>query len=401
MQSSRRLSFLLIPILALAGLTGCRSDKPAAAQSQKPDAQPRAVRLVPVAQTPVARVVTVNGTLAAFDQATVSLKVPGRLRVVAVDLGTVVRKGQLVAQVEETDYDLRVKQAEAALAQARVRIGLSPDGTDDAVDPRQTGSVRRAQATLDQTRVARDRVSALYQQGVAARADLDLAEQNYQVAQGNYQDAVEEIRNRQGVLAQRRSELALAKQQLADTKIVAPFDGVVQQKQASIGEYLAAGAPIALIVKINPLRLRAEVPERDAPTVRAGQEVNVSVEGDPSPHSGRVVRISPSITEQTRTLIVEAEVMNRGTLRPGGFVRADIVTENGASAVTVPAKAVVTFAGIDKVLMVKDGKAVEKVVTIGRRTAEWTEIVNGVKPGDQVVAEPGNLQSGQPVTLAK
>lgn len=401
MRHLRSFSLSLISVLALAGLTGCRSEKPAAAQSQKPDAQPRAVRLVAVAQTPVARVVTVNGTLAAFDQATVSLKVPGRLRVVAVDLGTVVRKGQLIAQVEETDYDLRVNQAEAALAQARARIGLSPDGTDDAVDPRQTGSVRRAQATLDQTRVARDRVSALYQQGVAARADLDLAEQNYQVAQGNYQDAVEEIRNRQGLLAQRRSELALARQQLADTKIIAPFDGVVQQKQASIGEYLAAGAPIALIVKINPLRLRAEVPERDAPTIRSGQEVNVTVEGDPSPHSGRVVRISPSITEQTRTLIVEAEVMNRGTLRPGGFVRAEIVTENAASAVTVPAKSVVTFAGIDKVLMVKDGKAVEKVVTTGRRTADWTEIVNGVKPGDQVVAEPGNLQSGQPVTVGR
>ncbi len=398
-SSCRWSAFAPALLIVFAGVSGCKSEK--VAGPPKTDAPPRQVRLVPVAQTPVARVVTVNGTLAAFDQAIISLKVPGRLRTIAVDLGTVVRKGQLIAQVDETDYDLRVKQAEAALAQARARIGLSPDGTDDAVDPRQTGSVRRAQATVDQTRVARDRVSALYKQGVAARADLDLAEQNFEVAQGNYQDAIEEIRNRQGVLAQRRSELALARQQLADTKIFAPFDGVVQQKQASVGEYLAAGAPIALVVKINPLRLRAEVPERDAPTVRAGQEVNVTIEGDPSPHSGRVVRISPTITEQTRILIVEAEIMNRGTLRPGSFVRADIVTQSAGSAVTVPVKAVVTFAGIEKVLLVKDGKAVEKVVTTGRHTADWTEIINGVKPGDQVVAEPGNLQSGQSVTVGK
>jgi RND family efflux transporter MFP subunit len=388
--------------LALAAAfvaAGCKSAPPVAAQKSEPAA--RRVRLTKVAETPVERVISVNGALAAYDQATISLKVPGRLSSIGVDLGTVVRAGQVVAEVDRTDYELRVKQAEAALAQARVRLGLSTDGADDAVDAQQTGSVRRARATLDQTKTNRDRLAVLFQQGVAARADLDLAEQNYEVAQGAYQDALEEIRNRQGVLAQRRSELALARQQLADAKIVAPFDGVVQERRASVGEYLAAGAPVATIVKIDPLRLRAEVPERDAPDVRAGQIVRVVVEGDATPHTGKVVRISPSITEQSRTLIVEAEVRNRGGLRPGAFARAEIVTQSNTLAVTVPPKAVVTFAGIEKVVTVKDGKAVEKPVTTGRRAPEWTEIVTGVKPGDEIVAEPGNLQSGQPVSVTE
>jgi RND family efflux transporter MFP subunit len=390
---------LNLALAAAFAAAGCKSAPPVAAQ--KSEAAPRKVRLAKVAETPVERVISVNGALAAYDQATISLKVPGRLSSIGVDLGTVVRAGQVVAEVDRTDYDLRVKQAEAALAQARVRLGLSPDGADDAVDAQQTGSVRRARATLDQTKTNRDRLAVLFQQGVAARADLDLAEQNYEVAQGAYQDALEEIRNRQGVLAQRRSELALARQQLADAKIVAPFDGVVQERRASVGEYLAAGAPVATIVKIDPLRLRAEVPERDAPDVRAGQIVRVAVEGDATPHSGKVVRISPSITEQSRTLIVEAEVRNRGELRPGAFARAEIVTQSSTLAVTVPPKAVVTFAGIEKVVTVKDGKAVEKPVTTGRRAPEWTEIVTGVKPGDEIVAEPGNLQSGQPVSVTE
>ena len=97
-----------------------------------------------------------------------------------------------------------------------------------------------------------------------AKAEFDTANAAFKVAEGRYQDAYEEIRNRQGVLAQRRSELALARQQLKDTAVVAPFDGIVQEKRASVGEYLAAGAPVVNIVRMDPLRLRAEIPERES-----------------------------------------------------------------------------------------------------------------------------------------
>ena len=88
---------------------------------------------------------------------------------------------------------------------------------------------------------------------------LALADANFKVAESKYQDALEEIRNRQGLLAQRRSELAIARQALADTTVVAPFDGIVQEKRASVGEYLAAGAPVVTVVRVNPLRFRGMV----------------------------------------------------------------------------------------------------------------------------------------------
>ena len=90
-----------------------------------------------------------------------------------------------------------------------------------------------------------------------------------------------------------------------------------------------------------------------------------------------------------------------GRLRPGAFARADIVADSSSLALAVPTNSIVTFAGIDKVISVQDGKAVEKPVTLGRRTAEWTEILSGVKAGDVVVIEPGNLQSGQPVSVGE
>jgi RND family efflux transporter MFP subunit len=203
------------------------------------------------------------------------------------------------------------------------------------------------------------------------------------------------------LVAQRRSELALARQQLADTAIHAPFDGAVQEKRASIGEYLGAGAPIATIVRMNPLRLRAEVPEREAQQVRIGQNVRVTTEGDPNVYLRRIARLSPIITPQTRMLIAEAEVANDGSLRPGLFARAEIVIDESTIALTIPTKSIVTFAGIEKVVVVQNGKALEKQITTRRRIGEWTEVVGGVAVGEMVVIEPGNLQSGQPVTIVE
>ncbi len=381
----------------------CKSDYPASARQDRPGTSESAkqVKTARVEETPFGEVVTVNGTLAAFDQTTASVKVPGRLRSITVDFGSVVRRGQVIAQVEQQDYNLRVEQAEAALAQARARLGLSPDGRDDKVSPEQTGTVRQARAVLDEARSSRDRSARLVEQGVVARSEFETVDAAYQVAVSRYQDAIEEIRNRQALLAQRRSELSLARQQLADTAVHAPLDGVVQEKRASVGEYLAAGAPIVDIVRMDPLRLRAEVPERDARNVRSGQNVKVTIDGDANVYVGQIMRLSPVIAQQTRMLVVEADVRNNGNLRPGAFARAEIVTDDAKMAVTVPSNAIVTFAGIEKVILVQNGKALEKPVTTGRRNGESTEIVSGVNVGDQVVVDPGNLQSGQAVEVVE
>ncbi|HXG66738.1 MAG TPA: efflux RND transporter periplasmic adaptor subunit [Blastocatellia bacterium] len=389
-------------LLALAALisSACKSGYPVAAK-QNENREARPVKTTRVTEVPMEQVITVSGTLAAYEQATISAKVAGRMREISVDLGSPVRKGQIIAQLEPKDYQLRLEQAEAALAQARARLGLPLEGTDDRVNPENTATVRQAKAVLDEARLKHERSLSLFQQGIISKSQLDTDEAEYKVAEGRYQDAIEEIRNRQALLLQRRSEVDLARQQLSDLSIKAAFDGVVEVRHAEIGEYLASGAPVVTIVRNNPLRLRAEVPERESRGVRAGQPVRVTVEGDANIYTGRIARLSPSISAQNRVLLVEAEVINNGQLRPGAFVRADIVTDAGGMTVAVPINAIVSFAGIDKVIMIEDGKAAEKPVTLGRRAAEWVEVLSGVKVGDTIVVDPGNLQSGQPVTVAE
>jgi RND family efflux transporter MFP subunit len=394
-----RLASVALLALFAFGALACKSDYPSSGKAASPDgkAQPRQVRTVKVTEMPIGQTVTVNGTLAAYDRTTVGIKVPGRLQAISIDLGTVVHKGQAIAQVEQQDYKLRVQQAEASLSQARARLGLSPDGSSDRVTAEETGTVRQARAVLEDAKSKRDRAAKLIQQGIIPRAEFDTVDSDYKVALSRYQDALEEIRNRQGLLAQRRSEVALAKQQLADTIVYAPMEGVVQEKKASVGEYLAAGAPVVDIVRIDPLRLRVDVPEREAHSIRNGQSVRVTVEGDAESYLGYVKRLSPTINEQNRVLAVEADVRNNGRLRPGAFVRAEIVTDQTSTAVTVPPGAVVTFAGIDKVILIENGKAVEKTITTGRRGPDWIEIKAGVNVGQSVILDPGNLQAGQPV----
>jgi RND family efflux transporter MFP subunit len=326
--------------------------------------------------------------------------VTGRLAELGVDLGSPVRRGQVVARLDPMDFKLRLDQAEAALQQARARLGLPPQGPADRVDAEQTALVRQARAVLDEARLNRERMARLAEQQLVARAQLDTAVAGEQVAEGRYQDALEEVSNRQAVLAQRRSELELARQSLADTVLTAPIDGMIRERRAAVGEYLAAGAPVATLVRVHPLRLVLAVPERSAIGIRIGQEVRVGVDGDPTTYRGRVARLSPSIQEQSRTLAVEAEVPNeRGTLRPGAFARADIVVAADQPTVFVPVSAIVVFAGIEKVLTVQDGRAVERRVHTGRRETDRVEIVSGLAAGEAVVVEPGNLVGGQRVTV--
>lgn len=392
-------SRITLASVVVAVLAGCGDDSGASASAQesKRDQAPRRVQTARVEERQLGSSVLVNGTLDAYDRATAGTKVAGRLQSLAVDLGSRVRAGQLVARIDPTDYSIRLTQAEAGLAQARVRLGLPPQGGSDSVDPTDTPPVREARAVLEEARASRERYSALLKDGVISKADFDQVLSQSRVAESRYQESLEEIRNRQAVATQRRAEVALARQQLADTAIYAAFDGVVQQRIASLGEYLAAGAPVVEIVKINPLRFRAEVPEREAMSIRIGQSVQLTVDGAPAPVTGRVTRLSPTITERTRVLQMEADIPNNGALRAGSFARATIVTDTTATSLAIPGEALVTFAGIEKVVVVEKGKTKEKPVTTGRRAGAYIEVLNGVAAGDEVVLNPGNMRPGQAV----
>jgi len=345
------------------------------------------------------RAIAVTGTLAAQEQSTLSAKVSGRLQHLAVDIGSVVSQGDVLAQIEPRDYELRLQQSTAALSQARAAVGLPSEGEEDDVDLKQISTVKQAKAVLDEATKNRQRINDLSKANIASQSELDVAEANYTVALTRCDVALEEARARRAALAQRRAEYEIARKQLADAAVRAPFDGAVQTRPASIGEYVAPGTPIVTLVKTDPLRLRLEVPEREAVAVRSGQSVRLRIEGDTITYTSRITRLSPALNEQNRMLLVEADVPNPGSLRAGLFARAEIILNEREDVLSVPANALITFAGLEKVVVVQAGKALEKTVATGRRRHDLVEIVSGLTSGEIVVLNPGGLRTGQPVTV--
>jgi RND family efflux transporter MFP subunit len=384
--------------LLLAALgAGCDKDR-ADATARPGEETPRPVRIVRAEGGSLPRAVVATGALAAEDQVVLNTKVAGRLEQLPVDLGSAVRAGDVIAVLDLTDFRLRVEQARTALAQARARLGVPHDGSADATPPEGTALVRQARAVLEQAERQRERLATLQRDGILSKAELDQADADFRVAEARLQEAFEEVRNRQAVVAERRAALRLAEQSLADATLRAPFDGAVRERHLSIGGYLDVGAPVVTIVRIHPLRLRLAVPEREAASVRVKQPVRLRPEGREAAVEGTVVRLSPAVDESTRTLLVEAEVPNLdGTLRPGAFATAEIVVDPEQPAVLVPATAVTTFAGVNKVLGVVDGRVVEKRVQVGRRVGNRVEVLAGLAAGEAVVAAPGNLTAGQVV----
>ena len=401
--------FLVVCLISGLLLASCgggdRAASAAASKKEERSGGPesltaREVKVVRAETGRLARTVVVSGTLAADEEAEVGPKIPGRLISLSVDLGDHVRRGQQLARLSPTDLELRIRQSETALQQARAQLGLPVDGPIRTVDPAETAVVKQAAANLTQAQLTRDRMARLLEQQLIPQSDFDAAQAALQVAEGRHQEAIETARTRQALVGQRMSELDIARQALRDSVVTAPFDGMIRERLAGVGDYVAVGQPVVTLVRVNPLRLRLEVPEREAAGVRGGQPVRLTVEGDPGTHEGNVARISPSIREDSRTLLVEAEVPNPGgRLRPGSFAKAEIVTQANEPAVLVPTSSVVSFAGIEKVLGVADGKAVEKRVKTGRRSGDRVEILEGAAAGDLVVVEPGNLVGGQPVTV--
>ena len=187
----------------------------------------RQVQVTTAEEKALDQLVVVTGTLAADQEVVLGFKVSGRLAEIPVDLGSSVQKGQQSAKLDTTDFELRVRQADAALQQARVRLGLSPEDSDFSVKIENTAVAKQARAEMDAARNRMDRARQLMEKGLLPKADFDTTNSGYKVAEAKYEDALEEVRDRQALLAQRRSEFEIARQQLADSVLYAPIDGML------------------------------------------------------------------------------------------------------------------------------------------------------------------------------
>jgi len=263
--------------------------------------------------------------------------------------------------------------------------------------------VRQARAALERARYDWTAAQNLVEHGDISKQQFDVAQRAFEQAEARYQSALENVRNLDAIIEEKRAALALVKKQLTDATIISPINGVVKEKLASRGEYLQPGKPIATIVQINPLRLKIDVPEAFAAIVVIGQKVTLTVEAFAGREfRGAIRRINPSVDEKNRSLIALAEVANdNGLLKPGMFARGQIVSNSMGVALMVPENAVVSLAGVNKLFVTDGQRATERQVKLGARDGGMVEVVEGVKVGERVItSNVDKLHDGSSVSTS-
>ena len=343
----------LWPALAALSLAGVL---PAgrAADDKKPAAAPRpalTVTLVQPQQAVLPQVLTANGNIAAWQEASIGTEANGlRLADVRVNVGDVVKRGQVLATFSPDTINADLAQIKAAVAEAEATLADATSNAQRARDLQATGALSTQQ--INQYLTAES----------TARARLE---------------------------AQR----ALAQMQalrLRQTQVLAPDNGVISARSATVGAVLPAGQELFRIIRQGRLEWRAELPSSDLGAVKPGQAVRV-VPASGGAIEGRVRMVAPTVDPQTRNGLVYVDLPAPGAARAGMFARGEFNIGSG-SALTLPQAAVLMRDGFSYVFRVgADSKVSQIKVGTGRRVGERVEISGGLDAAARVVAAGGGF----------
>lgn len=333
---------------------------------------PMAVELATAQTGPISSSLIVVGNLIGEQTVEVVPRTGGRLVSISVQMGDAVRRGQVIAKIEDQEIVEQVNQALASQEVARATI-------------------RQREADLKVAELNFERSKNLFGRQLLAKQALDDAESRYLAAQAQ----LDLSRAQATQTGARLDELQI---NLANTRITSPVDGFVSRRDADPGAWVSQNAPIVSVVEISRLRLVANVVEKDLRLVTVGDPAKVQVDAYPGDEfTGRIARVAPVLDPATRTAAIEVEVPNPDTkLKPGMYARIFLTIEEHQSATLVPRNAVVDFEGSRGVWIPSGENKAEFVqVQIGLENDRQVEITKGISPGDRVItAGAASLRGG-------
>jgi RND family efflux transporter MFP subunit len=359
-----------------------------------------AVTVAPLRLRPIQRTVMSVGTLHAFEQVTVSAKVEGRVRKILHDVGDRVKPGDLLLQIDPTDFNLSVRQAQSALDVELAKLGLVTAATAD-FDVTHLPSVVEASVKLDRIRERMERVRSLVERGAMSRDELSNLTSDSRSLQAEHDNQILLAKSGLATIQMKQEALSIVRQQLKDTQIAAPQPSMVPlagheatyavtSRTAAEGSFLRAGTEVFKLVMDRTLKLKAPVPDRYVSEVQLGQKAKITTAAYDCTFEGTVTRINPAVDPATRTFEVEILLPNaNGALKSGSFAKAAIETRFDPAVPTVPLEAIVRFAGITKIFVVEKGRVREFQVSTGIASDQWVEIDGARLPTSAQVVTSG------------
>lgn len=373
------------------------------------------VTVEPVAKRSVRRTVEAVGTLHGYEEVTISTKVEGTVRTIHHDVADRVQPGEVLLEIDPTDLELAVRQAEKSLAVELAKLGLEqpPEANFEVT---QVPSVQQAIARLENSKLKLERTRTLRQQNVSTAEELADRTADVRIAQAEHDNQVLIAKGGVATIRVKQEDLAVAQQELRDTIIHAPtptqgmpdskstrepLTYVITRRSVSEGSLVRSGTEVFRLVLDRTLKLKVAIPERYANEVKLGQTADVSTAAFPKPFSGQVTRINPAVDPDTRTFEVEIQIPNpRSELKAGSFAKVAIVTHTDAAATTVPLESVVSFAGITKIFLLENGVAREVQIVPGNQSTDWVEIREPALPESAQVVTSGHSALATGVKIA-
>jgi len=345
-------------------------------------------------EQPIARFVRATGTLMAEDQADVAAETAGRVVATPIERGSRVAEGGELARVVATETNAQLKEAEANAAQIEARLGLTSDA---ALDLNAVPEVQTAKASYELAQGEFNRIKSLLDQRVVSQSEYDQRRTQMEATRQQYEAAKNGAAQQYQSLQAARARIALARKAVADTVVRAPFSGVIAERLVSVGDYVTKGMKVAVVVRVNPLRVMLTIPEQFVSTVGVGQPVDFEVDAYAGRRfTGTVKYISPALQADRRALTVEAVVPNpSGDLKPGLFATARLEQSAKTPGIVVPSAAVQTSAGTSRVFVLMNDHVEERIVVTGQVVGDLVEITKGLAAGEKVATTNlGKLNDG-------
>jgi RND family efflux transporter MFP subunit len=374
----------VVAMVAMAVATSaCRREPTAQAAPEASTPKPISIDTAVAVEEPIARFLSVSGTLTAQEQAEVAAEVAGRVVTTPVERGTAVAAGSVLVSIAATEMDAQAREADANVAQIEARLGQAPT---EGFDVERVPEVAAARASRDLAKADFERVRTLYDRKLVSKAEHDMRQAQADSAERQYESARNTVEQQRQALVAAQARQALARKAVADTSVRAPFAGVVAEREVSVGDYVTRGTRVATVMRINPLRVELTVPAQYISSVGEGRSVAIQMDSYPGQtFTGQVRYVSPGVRADSRALIVEAVVDNpKGLLKPGLFVTARIEQTAPTPGVLVPASAVQTVAGTSRVYVVAGDHVEERIVTMGPASGDRVEITTGLKAAEVV-----------------
>jgi membrane fusion protein (multidrug efflux system) len=336
-----------------------------------------AVEVASVTFGPIAEVRSFTGTIFPYNQYVLAPKISGRVIQISKRIGDAVLEGELIAKIDDAEYQQAVRESEANLRIAEA-------------------SMVESRSQMELARQEKERLKSLEARELATTAELETSLTNFEGREARYQLAQAQVEQRQAALASSRIRLGY-------TRLTASSAGFIGERFVDEGALLAPNTAVALVVGIDSVIVRTTITERDYGRIEQGQPADVLVDAfQGSRFSGTVARVAPMMQEASRMAEMEVEVDNRSyMLKPGMFARIEVTTAEKDSAQLVPSSAVVERGGETVLFVIPDGEAVARFVKVitGIVTADLTEIIEPLIEGRVVTLGQHLLEDGSPVML--